>query len=287
MFNDNEWYKEEENAIKSLLDSALKTNTPKIGYKGFDKNLKCKDDFQFEIGKEYSKELPSGVPLPRLCSSDGFHYCNNLKDVFSHYRNNGQNRFCEIEILGSFTDSGDKSVSTKIKILREISKEEINEINIENNLKINEIVKIQKLNPLAVVGGSVALFLQGVRLKRWFEKSNSDFDIIVPHYTHFNKGEKDVVSYLNNKKSSNDFDYTFIWNNIKVDVRIDAKQRYEIINYKGFDFKVCPLEIIIEAKARYAIQGNYKHQNDLKEMVSFKPVNRSNEFNEDIFEIDF
>lgn len=46
-------------------------------YKGFDKDLKCRD-FQYEIGKEYEEERAE------ICDT-GFHACENPLDVFGYY----------------------------------------------------------------------------------------------------------------------------------------------------------------------------------------------------------
>ena len=46
-------------------------------YKGFDKELKCRD-FQYEVGKEYEETKAD------LCSC-GFHACENPLDVFNYY----------------------------------------------------------------------------------------------------------------------------------------------------------------------------------------------------------
>jgi hypothetical protein len=43
------------------------------GYKGTDKNLKCKSDFQYEIGKEYN------IDEVKICEK-GFHFC--LRDLY-------------------------------------------------------------------------------------------------------------------------------------------------------------------------------------------------------------
>ena len=56
--------------------------------------------------------------------------------------------------------------------------------------------------------------------------------------------------------------------NTKVDLRIDPKQRYEIIEHDGFKFKVSNLLTILEAKMRYALLPNGgKHKKDLLEMI--------------------
>ena len=82
------------------------------GYKGFDKDLRCKG-FQYEIGKEYlTDEKPS------------FHFCANLKDVHGYY-NLGGSRICEVEALGDIVTGGDKCVTNRIKIVRELGGEEV------------------------------------------------------------------------------------------------------------------------------------------------------------------
>ena len=95
------------------------------GYKGFDKNLKCRG-FQYKVGKTYKmQENEIG-----LCES-GFHFCKKLFDVNDYYRfSNTDNRFCEVEALGKVIDEhdGSKSVTNIIKIVREIPKEEFMEI---------------------------------------------------------------------------------------------------------------------------------------------------------------
>lgn len=47
------------------------------GYKGFDKNLQCRNK-QYEIGKKYHED--NAV----LCES-GFHFCTNPHDIFNYY----------------------------------------------------------------------------------------------------------------------------------------------------------------------------------------------------------
>ena len=84
------------------------------GYKAFDKNLKCRD-FQFQIGKTY--ELNESIVL---CQS-GFHFCENPFDVYNYYPKESHTRICEIEALGEVKKEGDKSVTNKIKIVKELT----------------------------------------------------------------------------------------------------------------------------------------------------------------------
>ena len=81
-------------------------------YKGFDKDLKCRD-FQYEIGKEYKEERAE------ICNS-GFHACENPLDVFGYYAPS-DSRYCEVELDANDQKSGDsKRVGKKISIKAEI-----------------------------------------------------------------------------------------------------------------------------------------------------------------------
>ena len=82
-------------------------------YKGFDKNLKCRD-FQYEIGGEYTEENA------QLCER-GFHACEYPLDVFGYYPPT-DSRFCEVELDDvSAERKGDSKVCAKhIKISAEI-----------------------------------------------------------------------------------------------------------------------------------------------------------------------
>ena len=86
-------------------------------YKGFDKNLKCRG-FQYEIGKEYEEKEA------KACEK-GFHACTNSLNVLQYYPPCYENRYCEVEQGGEFSENGDDSkvASTKIKISNEISLE--------------------------------------------------------------------------------------------------------------------------------------------------------------------
>ena len=59
-------------------------------YKGFDKDLKCRD-FQYEIGKTYEE------PTAELCEK-GFHACEYPLDVFRYYSPGNMSRYCEVDL---------------------------------------------------------------------------------------------------------------------------------------------------------------------------------------------
>src|ERR1700687_4691177 len=90
-------------------------------YKAFDKNLKCRD-LQYAIGKTYTHK---GEIDP--CKS-GLHFCENPADVFNYYSFAPETRVCEVAILGEVKKQEDKGVTNKIKIVREIPKQELLEL---------------------------------------------------------------------------------------------------------------------------------------------------------------
>ena len=60
-------------------------------YKGFDKDLKCRD-FQYEIGKTY-EEPPTAELFEK-----GFHACEYPLDVFGYYAPGDMSRYCEVDL---------------------------------------------------------------------------------------------------------------------------------------------------------------------------------------------
>ena len=87
------------------------------GYKGFDKDLKCRG-FQYKVGETYKTDNAE------VCET-GFHFCENPFDVFYYYPpscEKGVNRFCEVEGGGKIDKDcdGSKIACSEIKIGAEI-----------------------------------------------------------------------------------------------------------------------------------------------------------------------
>ena len=87
-----------------------------IGFKGFDKNFKCRG-FQYEVGQTYEHN-----GRIKLCES-GFHFCKTMAQVFGYYGGTDK-RYAEVEALGEVREGDDKCVTNKIRIIREIPQDE-------------------------------------------------------------------------------------------------------------------------------------------------------------------
>ena len=91
--------------------------------KGMNKDMTCRG-FKFEIGKEY--KIDHGDRPIELCTNTVFHFCDSLQKVHRFYEcNNELYRFFVIEALGEIVSDGDKCGSDHIRIVREITGEEL------------------------------------------------------------------------------------------------------------------------------------------------------------------
>lgn len=96
---------EVEKALHEVKDQAfVKIDTDEwvwvTGYKGTDKDMKCKNDFQYELGKQY--DMPEGEAV-EACQS-GFHMCMKLEDVYNYYPIECGRRYFECRALVRKTD---------------------------------------------------------------------------------------------------------------------------------------------------------------------------------------
>lgn len=142
MLNIRKWCKEPKTEqITEQVDTSQSSGLTQIhhdaymwvdGYKRTDSNMKCKNDFQYEIGKTYSIEEE-----PIICKK-GFHFCLSLEDCF-HYSDNlwsQNNRFFNVKgyvrindfdlygTIGGFM-MVDKLCAKEIMIVSEVSDGEL------------------------------------------------------------------------------------------------------------------------------------------------------------------
>ena len=88
------------------------------GYKAFNKDLTCRG-MQYEIGKEFTFD---GEPIP---CRQGFHFCETIADCYEFYAESDDTRICEVEAVGDIAEEGVKRVTNKIRILAEITCENL------------------------------------------------------------------------------------------------------------------------------------------------------------------
>ena len=88
-----------------------------IGYKGFDKNFRCRG-MQYEVGKTYHHDGEL-----KICDS-GFHFCINPLAVFEYY-SPADSRYALIEATGKVVEGENKSCTDELTIVRELTLAEL------------------------------------------------------------------------------------------------------------------------------------------------------------------
>ena len=86
-----------------------------LGYKGFDKDLKCRDK-QYEVGQTYTEKKAV------LCNA-GMHFCEYPLDVISYYPPGAGSRYCTVDaadVDDKKDDSDSKRVCKKLTVKAEI-----------------------------------------------------------------------------------------------------------------------------------------------------------------------
>ena len=91
------------------------------GYKVFDHNWSC-GGFQYKVGETYKYE--GNI---ELCNK-GFHFCRKVSDCFNYYDFNPKNKIAEVEAIGLVESDNKKSVTDEIRIIKEITWNEMLEI---------------------------------------------------------------------------------------------------------------------------------------------------------------
>ena len=88
------------------------------GYKVFNPDWTCRN-FQYKVGETfiYNGNID-------MCGK-GFHFCQKASDCFYYYTFDSRNKVAEVEAIGLVETRDDKSVTDKIKIVREIEWQEL------------------------------------------------------------------------------------------------------------------------------------------------------------------
>jgi hypothetical protein len=268
-------------------------------YKGFKHDLTCRG-FQYKVGEIYCYDGNIS-----LCNA-GFHYCDSLSKVFDFYSRSNKvnnpyaNKFAIVQPLGNVKGDNNKSVTNKLQIVKVLTEEEILDILYEeyketrkNDVFYLDIIKELQSVYHCHVGGSIALFIQGYELNRG--KHSIDIDLILPYYQRIRKEDfknskviKNIIE-TKDRTSGSDFSNTLLIQtvkgpSIKVDICISSTQKYDVVEFDGFNYKVNDVFTIMEAKCRYAMKGNEKHQKDIIHLMKNKKQSKNNFNSLDPFE---
>ena len=121
-----------------------------IAYKGFDKDLKCRN-FQYEVGKEY--EMDGDIK----CCERGFHACESPLEVFDHY-DMLNSRFAKVEQSGEIDkeENTTKVCSSKIKVKAELKLADIIDLGVEWIKDVTSPSKLKKETDLNDNGNNSA-----------------------------------------------------------------------------------------------------------------------------------
>lgn len=114
------------------------------GYKGFDRDWKCRD-FQYEVGKTYEIEGE-----PELCER-GFHFCTSPLAVFDYYAPTNRFAIVEADENDVIYDPGAnsyKAVARRITIVKEITLDEIISLQMDFSSKMKRSGEGRKISSL-------------------------------------------------------------------------------------------------------------------------------------------
>lgn len=276
----------------------MENNLEVFGYIKLTDQFELPNKTKLEVGKTYVKKVRADiayggsetpeVPLidiPTAGYGSVYTVATNLTNLVGTGKK--VETIVKVECIGVGGKTDDSNLRTNaIKVIEIVDPTEIIKAKIEkarnsanNKWNIDILKAMQKKYPLAIIGGSASLFLRGIELSR---SGDMDFDIILPYYDNIafaKNGDLDFyIEESDDKNSGNDFDNTYLLHKkssgfcspetIKVDVRISPTQKYDIVEYEGFQYKCATLLDVWEAKIRYAAEGNIKHLHDLYELLN-------------------
>lgn len=126
--------------------------------------------------------------------------------------------------------------------------------------KLELVKKLQKKYNDLYLGGSLGLLIHGISLGR--DIGDIDFT------KKSDEGLKPEHLKLPTSVNSSDMIYAFEEDGIKVEIGTDPNVSYTDEWYEGYFYKVSSIEHILGKKMKYALQGEEKHINDIKHLLS-------------------
>lgn len=135
----------------------------------------------------------------------------------------------------------------------------------KNSIKkqLDIVYVLQHKYPDLHVGGSLGLYLHGIKLSRPISEGDIDLCKAIDNINRENEKVDNTGSF------QCDFDYRFEHKGIVIDLRIDKDQQFDEILYQGRMYRVSKVKTILEFKKKYADKGYDKHAKDLEEVNKY------------------
>lgn len=270
---------------------------------------KGKDSYvQYAVGELFKAE-DSSKPV-KLATNSVIHFYDTFEAALNH-NSYGEKSVVEVKPLPGETTVQDRNKcgSRYLEFVRKIPKATIERYtrwvkyvesrqDILDNHKLDLIRELQTRHPELILCGSAAVFLlTGKVYERNSKHPVHDLDFITPYYIRI-EGDPEVkldsaykeldifddegnetaklgvlkVSHRDKWGSGNDFDEVVYVNNVPVDLAVNPSNKYEYVTFRGFRYKVASLASILEAKLKYANQGNSKHMQDINDLINLPKV---------------
>lgn len=158
--------------------------------------------------------------------------------------------------------------------LKELGKTLREEEILRQRIGLHTVRLLQEKHPELILTGSAALYLYGIRLKRFeFEDTDNDLDFVTNYPVHI-----DETSYHHRDDTAGFKDKWLVEDKAtklgkrKLEIATDPTQRYQWVELDGVRYKVSPLLDIWAWKIEYAKAGKDKHKQDLEEAMGIKPL---------------
>ena len=190
------------------------------GYKGFDKDLKCRD-LQYEVGKETAVDGEI-----KLCKR-GIHFCKNPHDIFSYYVPGENNRFAVVEaedVSNERNDDDSKRVCRRVTVKAEISVFEICKIAVSTffeNFGFKKKIKSADTNNAGNYGAANAGY-KGAANAGNYGAANAG------NYGAANAGDYGAAIVSNNGRVKGGYGCVLVARNIEYSIETT---RYEVVDW--------------------------------------------------------